>query len=106
MPTSSDEVVPLNVQVSPGQLQVKRATGDAFGGASAKLAYSKRFGEPVPAFVILFTVAAAVSALATAAGWVAGLSCRYRATAPATCGDAMDVPLSTAICVSPVPYED
>ena len=39
------------------------------------------------------------SSFRACAGVAAGLDCRNRATTPATCGDAIDVPLSVAVAV-------
>jgi hypothetical protein len=56
-------------------------------------AYASRFGDKVPAFVTMFGVAADMIAVATAEGVAVGKSDRYLAARPATCGDAIDVPL-------------
>ena len=61
--------------------------------------YRRRFGDPVPAFVTLFSVALPVSAAVTAAADEVGFSWRYSAAAPATCGDAIDVPPIVAVAV-------
>ena len=63
---------------------------------------SRRFGEPVPGLVILFSVALAVRAPATWAGVRVGVALRIRAAAPATCGAAIEVPLIVLVAVSPV----
>ena len=66
----------------------------------AKREYRRRFGEPVPALVTTPVVAIDVSAVATAAGVLAGFASRYNAAAPATCGEAIDVPDIVAVAVS------
>ena len=42
----------------------------------------------------------------TCTGVADGCWARYSAAEPATCGDAMDVPLSTFVAVSPVSQSD
>src|SRR5262245_65711052 len=51
-------------------------------------------------------VAFDISAAATAAGVADGLSSRYRAAAPTTCGAAIEVPLSVLTATSLVAYDD
>ena len=55
--------------------------------------YSSRFGEPEPGLVTTLVVAVEVSADVIAAGAAPGLACSVSAAAPATCGDAIEVPL-------------
>jgi hypothetical protein len=62
-------------------------------------AKSSRFGEFVPALVTLLAVADATMALATWSGRSPLSAPRSRAAAPATCGLAIDVPLSDAVAV-------
>ena len=57
---------------------------------------SSRLGEPVPGLVTWSAVAWLISTLATSDGDADGLDARYRAATPATCGDAIDVPLQLA----------
>ena len=71
--------------------------GTLFGAASKLAEYSKRFGVPVPEFAMMPRVAALFTAVAVAEGLEAGFCSRYNATAPATCGDAIDVPDIEAI---------
>lgn len=56
--------------------------------------YSRRLGDPVFASVTLFGVASAISRSWTCLGVQDGLAERMRAAAPATCGEAMEVPPS------------
>src|SRR5690606_12065031 len=56
-----------------------------------KPTYRSLFGEPLTPDSLLF-VALFVSAAATCAGVADGFVCRYSAAAPATCGEAIDVP--------------
>ncbi len=55
--------------------------------------------EPVPAPVTLPVVAAFRMVLVTVAGVADGLPCRYSAATPATCGEAMEVPLMVLVFV-------
>src|SRR4051812_26622329 len=66
------------------------------GGATV---YSRRFGEPEPMLVSVPFVEWSTRYLRTAAGDHAGWASRIRAAAPATCGAAMEVPLSTLVAV-------
>ena len=61
--------------------------------------YSRRFGEPVPGLVTLFGVELLISAVVTCAGVALGLLARYSAATPATCGDAIEVPLMVLVAV-------
>jgi hypothetical protein len=49
--------------------------------------------------VSVFTVAVLTISLRTVAGEAPGLLCRTRAATPATCGEAIDVPLNVAVAV-------
>ena len=51
-------------------------------------------------------VAAVLSADVTALGVAVGLPARYSATTPATCGDAIDVPLIVLVTLFPVCQAD
>ena len=62
----------------------------------------RRFGEPVPADVTRFGVAAVTRASRTWVGVRALFAPRRRAAAPATCGEAMDVPLMVFVAVDDV----
>src|SRR4051794_18301459 len=64
--------------------------------------YSSLFGEPVPADLTTPLSALVTSASRTWAGVQAGWAPSTSATAPATCGLAIEVPLITAVAVSPV----
>ena len=66
-----------------------------------KSVYSSRLGEPVPGLVTLFGVALFTRASRTCAGVAVGLALRKSAAAPATCGEAMDVPLIDVLDVLP-----
>ena len=86
---------------------MKLATGGLFGPDGVrKPTLSSRFGEPVPGAVTFPEIAPPVIAVATDAGVALGLPCRYRTATPATCSDAIDVPLSTAVCTSLPLYAD
>ncbi|CAM5405502.1 hypothetical protein SNARM312S_07955 [Streptomyces narbonensis] len=56
----------------------------------------------MPGLVTTFGVAAFTRAVPTWAGVAVGLSPRYTAAAPATCGDAIDVPEMVLVALSPV----
>jgi hypothetical protein len=58
--------------------------------------YRSRFGEPVPALVTRPVVALFTTQLLTSVADAVGLADRYSAAAPATCGEAMEVPLYDA----------
>src|SRR5690606_31708954 len=60
---------------------------------------SRRLGEPEPGLVARPVVAAALTAEDTWDGDAEGLPCRYSATAPATCGDAIEVPLMLLVAL-------
>jgi len=96
-PSGSDDADPLKEQVRSVQLYVNEAVGGWFTGPPPpppmNAVYSSRFGDPVPALVTFPDVALPVRAEVTVEGEAPGLPCRYSAAAPATCGDAMDVPL-------------
>jgi hypothetical protein len=62
-------------------------------------AKSNLFGEPAPAPMTTPVVDASRMADPTCDGVADGLSERYRATTPATCGLAIEVPLSVAVAV-------
>ena len=65
----------------------------------AQRVYKSRFGEPEPMPVSRFSVALLYSQLRTVAGDDDGKRCRYSAAAPATCGDAIEVPLIVLVAV-------
>lgn len=62
--------------------------------------YKSKFGDPTPALPTTPCVAWATSCAETAAGDKDGSLSNNRAAAPATCGAAMDVPLSSLEAVS------
>lgn len=68
--------------------------------------YSSRFGEPVPALVTTFVVALFTIAFRTVADEALGLNCLYSAATPATCGEAIEVPLNVAVAVSELNHDD
>ena len=92
--------------VSVGQLHVNAATGGLSTGGGANDAKSSLFGDPVPATLTLPLPATPRRAAATAAAVAVGCVSRYSAATPATCGEAIEVPLSTAVCVSLPLYAD
>ena len=55
--------------------------------------WRRKFGEPVPGEPTLPGVALRRTMSAISAGVAEGVPSRKSATAPATCGDAIDVPL-------------
>jgi hypothetical protein len=67
---------------------------------------SKTLGEPTSADVTRFGVAEATSALRTCVGERPPLAPRRRAAAPATCGEAIDVPLIVFVAVDEVYQAD
>src|SRR5690606_14657370 len=64
--------------------------------------YSSRLGEPLPGEVTTPVVAVETIASATCEGEAEGLACRYSAAAPATCGDAIEVPEIVLVALSEV----
>jgi len=60
----------------------------------------RRFDVPVGMPLNLLRLATLTISFLTVAGDAPGLLCRNRAATPATCGDAIDVPLSVAVAVS------
>ena len=63
-------------------------------------------GEPLPGLVTLPTLALLTTAALTVAAAAAGVPCRISAAAPATCGDAIEVPLIVFVAVSDVRHAD
>src|ERR1044071_2171679 len=68
--------------------------------------YSSRLGEPVPALVTTFVVAPLTIALRVVVAEAPGLNCLYSAATPATCGEAIEVPLNVAVAVSELNQAD
>ena len=67
---------------------------------------SRRFADPAPGCRTAPGVAAERSACRTAAGDIDGDRCRCRATTPATCGAAIEVPsIVTSEVLEPIPAE-
>src|SRR5690606_13894925 len=62
----------------------------------------RRFGEPLPGLPTAPETEFASSAEVTWAGVAEGLSARYRAAAPATCGVAIEVLEMLLVALSPV----
>jgi hypothetical protein len=75
------------------------AAGALFGASTKLTEYAIRFGVPDPALVMTPRVAPLLIAVATTAGEEVGFCCKYRATTPATCGAAIDVPDIDVIAV-------
>jgi hypothetical protein len=71
-----------------------------------KAMYSRRFCEFDPAFVTLPVVAFDVIVVATVDGLALGLPWRISAATPATCGEAIDVPLIVFVAVLLVDHAD
>src|SRR5262245_21003310 len=76
------------------------------GGGEPPATNSSRFGEPAPGFTMTPGVASATSRSRTCCGVKVGFADRTSAAAPAVCGVAMEVPLSTAVAVSDVIHAD
>jgi hypothetical protein len=55
--------------------------------------YKRLLGEPAPGLVTAFLVARALNALSKSAAIMDLSFCSINAAAPATCGQAIDVPL-------------
>src|SRR5512142_1609712 len=70
------------------------------GGTAVVTVDSSLFGEPAPGFVTRPVRAAASNAACTCGGVYAGCAARTSAAAPATCGEAIEVPLMVAVAVS------
>jgi hypothetical protein len=70
---------------------------DDVGGVPVGSVKSRRFRDPEPALFTTPGVAAPASADATALGDAPGFCARYSAAVPATCGVAIEVPLSVAV---------
>src|ERR1044071_637766 len=68
--------------------------------------YSSRLGEPVPGFVTTLAVEPLTIALRVVVAEAPGLNCLYSAATPATCGEAIEVPLNVAVAVSELKYDD
>src|SRR5437773_3170524 len=67
--------------------------------ASSKNPYKSKFGEPVPMFVSAPAVARDEMADETWLGGAVGTRCKYEAANPATCGEAIEVPVRTIVAV-------
>src|SRR5690606_4972469 len=95
---TGDSTVDRSEMVTPSVFS-KRSPGGG-GVVPPSPTYSRRLGEPLPGLPTTPLVAAEVSAVETCAGLAEGLSARYRAAAPATCGLAMEVPEMVLVAVS------
>ncbi len=71
---------------------LRGAVGSVTGVELSDTAASRRFGDPTPTPVTTDGVAFASSRLVIVAGVAEGSAARSRAAAPATCGEAIDVP--------------
>jgi hypothetical protein len=78
---------------------VSRSDAVFFGGGNTR-EYAKRFGDPVPRLFTTFGVADPVIAACTCPGVAFVWVLRYAAAMPATCGDAIDVPVMISLAVS------
>src|SRR5215208_5915763 len=119
MPWSSQELLPSKLHWPRGQLVLNEAIGavsvavvSAGGGTAVSVGagggtltepkpmLSSRLGEPGPRLESTPVVAAPVMAAATSDGVAEGCCSSYSAAAPATWGDAMEVPLPIVVAVS------
>ena len=94
MPSGDDATVPEPVPDRP-TVSVRVVGGVADGTSMCK----SLSGSPQHSLSAPFVVAASIAAQ-TSAGVACGLVCRMSAAAPATCGDAIDVPLLVAAATS------
>ncbi|CAB4947690.1 unannotated protein [freshwater metagenome] len=94
---------------SPGRVSISRAglNGTYAGPVGATPGMERSLlGSPLNKPVTAPVVALALSAVQIAAGVAVGLSCSISAATPATCGEAIDVPLPYAAPVSDPKYAD
>src|SRR5690606_30427828 len=95
--------VPLGLVVQPVAVSKSSANTVVPGGGSSLppplSTNSNRFGEPVPGLVTTFWVASATSLSRICAGVQVGFAEAISAAAPATCGEAIDVPLMVLVAV-------
>ena len=96
------DAVPVGVGVSVGVLVMVLVGDGVFVGVGVRMAetnseYNNRLGDPVPGLLTVFKVAFDTKACNTVAGDAVGLADKYKATTPATCGDAMEVPPAVAV---------
>ena len=96
-PASAEELLASNEQARKAQLAVNLATGGV--EPVMKPVYSSKFGVPLGTPLRMPDVALPVSAERTCAGVAPGFCWRYNATAPVTCGVAIDVPLMVFVAV-------
>lgn len=73
---------------------------------SAFTVWSSRFGEPVPGLVTTPGVAVAVICATASAGESAAVAESMRVAAPATCGEAIEVPEMVVVAVVEVYHAD
>ena len=100
---SSVEPVASNVHVKSLQSAVNAATGGASSGGGGTVPIGEnrsRLAVPPGTPDSASAVASPTRAAATSAGVAFGFSLRYRAAAPVTCGEDIDVPLRIAASVS------
>ena len=95
MPAGADVTVPEPVP-DRATVSVRVAGGGVADGTSM---YRSLSGSPQHSLSAPFVVAASIDAQ-TCAGVACGFACRSNAAAPATCGDAIDVPLFVADATS------
>src|SRR5688572_21857623 len=102
LPSGSEEADPSKVQLSDAvpQLCVKLAVGGRLPPPPPVFTNSSWLGEPVPGLVTLFGVESATSRSRTCCAVKPGFALRISAAPPATCGDAIEVPLMVLVAVS------
>lgn len=100
---ADDEPEAPELPVPPDAGVVVVGESDAGGGVVEELVTgspnASRLGESVPGFATTFVVAALLIAFIACVGVACGLVERYRATRPATWGEAIDVPDSVFVAV-------
>jgi hypothetical protein len=85
--------VTVLVVITPNGLSMVVVVGEIMGTVLSGGTYNSIFGEPPPTFEIASLVDASRSFLCMPAALRFGSSCKSKAAAPATCGQAIDVPL-------------
>ena len=85
--------------------EIRTAVGDPGARRDGPAAYASRLGDPAGSLILL-SVAEPSSWVVTWSAVRPGLACSSRATIPATCGAAIDVPLSTNVAVSESTYAE
>ena len=98
---------PVKVTVVPPVELPLTGDNEVMTGAVVNVrAYSNLLGDPVPGLDTTLEVAAVVRALTTWLGVAVGFRPKYTAAAPATCGDAIEVPLIVLVDAEPVFHVD